>query len=158
MPSRAVIFWPGTNGRFVRPSCDSTACSTGSGRLEGPTSSRTASPHPGNLLRTQTGLRLVDWDMIALARPERDLWWVISSDRDAVQYSQRTGWTVNQDALALYRLRWGLDDTAEFLSEIRGPHEETADTRVSWTALQETLDAIAKGWKWHKWWQNDPPY
>jgi aminoglycoside phosphotransferase (APT) family kinase protein len=35
-------------------------------------------PHPGNLLRTQAGLRLVDWDMTALARPERDLWWVIS--------------------------------------------------------------------------------
>ena len=31
-------------------------------------------PHPGNLLRTLTGLRLIDWDMIALARPERDLW------------------------------------------------------------------------------------
>jgi spectinomycin phosphotransferase len=101
-------------------------------------------PHPGNLLRTRAGLRLVDWDMIALARPERDLWWVISDDRDAARYSRRTGWPVNQDALALYRLRWSLDDTAEFLSEIRGPHQEAADTLVSWTALQETLEAIAK--------------
>ena len=50
---------------------------------------------------------------------------------------------VNQDALALYRLRWGLDDIAEFLSEIRGPHQQTADTLISWTALQETLEAIA---------------
>jgi spectinomycin phosphotransferase len=100
-------------------------------------------PHPGNLLRTRAGLFLVDWDMIALARPERDLWWVISSDRDAARYSSRTGWAVNQDALALYRLRWSLDDTAEFLSEIRAPHQETADTLVSWTALQETLEAIA---------------
>jgi spectinomycin phosphotransferase len=30
-------------------------------------------PHPGNLLRTRDGLRLVDWDMTAQARPERDL-------------------------------------------------------------------------------------
>ena len=45
-PSRAVIFWPGTNGRCVRPSRDSTACSTGSGGLAGPMSSRTASPTP----------------------------------------------------------------------------------------------------------------
>jgi spectinomycin phosphotransferase len=102
-------------------------------------------PHPGNLLRAQAGLFLVDWDMTALARPERDLWWVISGDQDAARYSLRTGWTVNQDALALYRLRWGLDDIAEFLSEIRGPHQETADTLVSWTALQETLEEIAKG-------------
>jgi spectinomycin phosphotransferase len=101
-------------------------------------------PHPGNLLRTQAGLCLVDWDMTALARPERDLWWVISRDQDAARYSSRTGWTVNQDALALYRLRWGLDDIAEFLSEIRGPHQRTADTLVSWTGLQETLDAITR--------------
>ena len=99
-------------------------------------------PHPGNLLRTSAGLRLVDWDMIALARPERDLWRVISGDQDATRYSRRTGWAVNQDALALYRLRWSLDDIAEFLSEIRGPHLETADTLVSWTVLQETLAAI----------------
>jgi spectinomycin phosphotransferase len=99
-------------------------------------------PHPGNLLRTPTGLRLIDWDMIALARPERDLWWMISDDQDAARYSRRTGWAVNQDALALYRLRWGLDDIAEFLSEIRGPHQETADTLTSWAALQKTLTAI----------------
>jgi spectinomycin phosphotransferase len=102
-------------------------------------------PHPGNLLHTQAGLRLIDWDMTALARPERDLWWVISTDEDAARYSRQTGWTVNQDALALYRLRWSLDDIAEFLSEIRSPHQETADTLVSWAALQETLAAIAKG-------------
>jgi spectinomycin phosphotransferase len=102
-------------------------------------------PHPGNLLRTSAGLRLVDWDMIALARPERDLWWVISGDQDAARYARRTGWTVNPDALALYRLRWGLDDIAAFLSEIRGPHQRTADTLTSWTGLQETLQAIAEG-------------
>ena len=73
-------------------------------------------PHPGNLLHTRAGLCLVDWDMTALARPERDLWRVISGDQDAARYSQRTGWTVNQDALALYRLRWDLDDIAGFLS------------------------------------------
>ena len=102
-------------------------------------------PHPGNLLRTRAGLCLVDWDMTALARPERDLWWVISGDQDAARYSWRTGWTVNQDALALYRLRWGLDDIAGFLSQIRGPHQRTADTLVSWTGLQETLEAITEG-------------
>jgi spectinomycin phosphotransferase len=109
----------------------------------GPSAITHGEPHPGNLLRTPAGLRRVDWDMIALARPERDLWWVISGDHDAARYSRRTGWAVNHDALALYRLRWGLDDTSEFLSEIRGPHQETADTLVSWTALQETLEAIA---------------
>ena len=31
-------------------------------------------PHPGNLMRTVQGLRLIDWDTVALAQPERDLW------------------------------------------------------------------------------------
>jgi spectinomycin phosphotransferase len=101
-------------------------------------------PHPGNLLHTRAGLCLVDWDMTALARPERDLWWVISGDQDAARYSSRTGWTVNQDALALYRLRWGLDDVAGFLSQIRGPHQRTADTLMTWTELQKTLEAITR--------------
>jgi spectinomycin phosphotransferase len=99
-------------------------------------------PHPGNLLPTPAGLRLIDWDTVALARPERDLWSVISGDQDAARYERRTGWAVNQDALALYRLRWSLEEIAEFLSEIRSPHQETADTLTSWTALQETLAAI----------------
>jgi spectinomycin phosphotransferase len=101
-------------------------------------------PHPGNLLRTRAGLCLVDWDMTALTRPERDLWWVISGDQDAARYSRRTGWTVNQDALALYRLRWALDDIAGFLSQIRGPHQRTADTLMSWTELQKSLESITR--------------
>jgi spectinomycin phosphotransferase len=102
-------------------------------------------PHPGNLLRTPAGLRLIDWDMVALARPERDLWWVSSDDNDAARYTRLAGWPVNRDALTLYRLRWDLDDTAEFLSEIRSPCQETADTLVSWTAFRETLKSIEKG-------------
>jgi spectinomycin phosphotransferase len=101
-------------------------------------------PHPGNLLRTRAGLCLIDWDMTALARPERDLWRVISGDQDAARYSRRTGWPVNQDALALYRLRWDLDDVAGFLSHIRGPHQRTADTLVTWTELQKTLEATTR--------------
>jgi spectinomycin phosphotransferase len=101
-------------------------------------------PHPGNLLRTRAGLRLIDWDMTALARPERDLWRVICGAQDAARYSQRTGWTVNQDALALYRLRWDLDDVAGSLTQIRGPHQQTADTLMTWTELQKTMEAITR--------------
>ena len=101
-------------------------------------------PHPGNLLRTRAGLCLVDWGMTALARPERDLWRVICGGQDAGRYSSRTGWTVNQDALALYRLRWDLDDIAGMLPKIRGSHQQTADTLVTWTELQKTLEAITR--------------
>jgi spectinomycin phosphotransferase len=104
-------------------------------------------PHPGNLLRTPAGLCLIDWDSTGLAEPERDLWWVITGDEDAARYTGLTGRAVSQDALALYRLRWGLEDIAEFLSEIRGPHQRTADTLVSWTGLVQTLETVADGMK-----------
>ncbi len=89
-------------------------------------------------------MRLIDWDMTALARPERDLWRVISDDQDAARYSQLTGRTVSQDALALYRLRWDLDDIAGFLAQIRSPHQQTTDTLESWTELQKTLETITR--------------
>jgi spectinomycin phosphotransferase len=101
-------------------------------------------PHPGNLLRTPAGLRLIDWDSVAIALPERDLWCVVKDDQDIAQYTQRTGRPVNQDALALYRLRWSLDEIAEYVSQFRAPHQETADTLISWTSLQEELESIAK--------------
>ncbi|WP_232344297.1 phosphotransferase [Actinoplanes awajinensis] len=31
-------------------------------------------PHPGNVLRTADGLRLIDWTTVQIAPPERDLW------------------------------------------------------------------------------------
>jgi len=37
--------------------------------------------------------------------------------------------------------------TAEFLSQIRGPHQQTADTLMTWTELQKTLEATAEGLK-----------
>jgi spectinomycin phosphotransferase len=141
-PGRALL------ARYQRPLRQALARFDGlAGRVRaagGPCVITHGEPHPGNLLRTRAGLCLVDWDMTALARPERDLWWVISGDQDAARYSRRTGWTVSQDALALYRLRWDLDDIAGFLSQIRGPHQQTADTLMSWTELQKTLEAITR--------------
>ena len=139
-----MIFWPGTNGRCVQAFARFDGLLDRVREAGGPYLITHGEPHPGNLLRTRAGLCLVDWDMTALARPERDLWWVISGDQDAARYSWRTGWTVNQDALALYRLRWDLDDVAGFLFQIRGPHQQTADTLMSWTELQKTLQAITR--------------
>jgi len=33
-------------------------------------------PHRGNLIWTPNGLRLLDWDTVAVGFPERDLWMV----------------------------------------------------------------------------------
>ncbi|MEO3873016.1 hypothetical protein ABGB18_29735 [Nonomuraea sp. B12E4] len=45
--------------------------------------------------------------------------------------AEATGRTPDQDALALYRLRWALDDVAEFVAWFRAPHGRTPDAEVS---------------------------
>ena len=101
-------------------------------------------PHAGNLIRSDDGLLLIDWDLVGLAPPERDLWWIVSaSGAQAAQYTQLTGRTVSQAALSLYRLRWDLADLAEFLAWFRGPHERSADAETAWRALADILDRLA---------------
>ncbi len=41
-------------------------------------------PHPGNLMHTRDGLRLIDWDTVGLAVPERDLWEVLGTSDGGV--------------------------------------------------------------------------
>ena len=59
-------------------------------------------PHGGNFLHTGGGLRLADWDTVALASPERDLW--LFEDDGAGNwgvYVERTGYAPSRDALRL---------------------------------------------------------
>jgi spectinomycin phosphotransferase len=94
-------------------------------------------PHPGNLIHTPTGLMLVDWDTVALARPERDLWMLADAD-GAVEaaYRELTGVTLDPAALAAYRLVWTLNDVAAFTEQLRGEHRDDEDGRRAVTALR----------------------
>jgi spectinomycin phosphotransferase len=101
-------------------------------------------PHPGNIIRTGSRLALVDWDTVGLAPPERDLWWVLTeSDQEAARYADLTGRHVSPDALALYRLRWTLDDVSLFLAEFRDLHAQTADTELSWSGFRNGLTTLS---------------
>lgn len=81
-------------------------------------------PH---LLRTRGGLALVDWDTVALAVPERDLWMLGHGSPDGLAaYSEVTGRTADPDALALHRLGWNLMEIAACVAELRSPHRRNA--------------------------------
>jgi len=88
-------------------------------------------PHPGNVVFAGSTVRLVDWDTVALALPERDLWMLdTAAERD--RYARGSGRPVDDAAIRLYRLRWELDDIASFVRQFRSPHRDNADTARAW--------------------------
>jgi spectinomycin phosphotransferase len=95
-------------------------------------------PHPGNLISTPGGVRLVDWDTMAVARPERDLWML---DGDDVAASRvLTGIEPDPAAMAAYRLLWALSDVAAFTVRLRGGHHGDADDAAALAGLRSVLD------------------
>ena len=100
--------------------------------------------HPGNLIRRGASYMLIDWDTAGLAPPERDLWWVLSdTGAEAARYAELTGREVSQAALALYRLRWDLDDIGLFLADFRAPHRRDQDSEKGLEGLVGALERVA---------------
>jgi spectinomycin phosphotransferase len=89
-------------------------------------------PHAANVMRTSEGRVLVDWDTVALAPAERDLWMLVDDDQ-------------NNAALDFFRLTWELKDLAEYLNVVRSPHQENDDTARQYQALT-TCAAIRDTW------------
>jgi spectinomycin phosphotransferase len=92
-------------------------------------------PHAANVMRTNGGRFLVDWDTVALAPPERDLWMLVDDDQ-------------HDAALDFFRLTWDLKDIAEYLNVLRSPHEENEDTvrqhgaLTNCAAIRDTWTAV----------------
>ena len=97
-------------------------------------------PHGGNLIRSGDQLLLIDWDTVGLAPRERDLWMLAAANAaDLDLYSEVSGRPVDLNAIALYELRWQLDDISLFVADLKSPHERTADTEHAWRALVESM-------------------
>jgi spectinomycin phosphotransferase len=87
-------------------------------------------PHAGNVIWTDQGPCLVDWDTTLIAPAARDLWTLADPDAGA---SHR-----------LYGLRWDLTEIALYVSEFRAPHERTADTVKAWGGLRESAHRVSR--------------
>lgn len=93
-------------------------------------------PHAGNVIVTQEGLRLVDWESARLALPERDLWDLDPGDGSVFSaYRRLSGLDIDQQALALYRLWYDLFEIAGYVVLFRGDHDDDADAAESWKNL-----------------------
>jgi spectinomycin phosphotransferase len=103
-------------------------------------------PHAANVMRAGKSRFLVDWDTVALAPPERDLWMPVVGGADAAdRYLYATGTQVDGAALDFFRLTWDLKDLAEYLNVLRSPHQENEDTVRHYRALKSSA-AIRERW------------
>jgi spectinomycin phosphotransferase len=102
-------------------------------------------PHPGNLIWAGGALMLIDWDTVGLGPPERDLWMIAGADGAALRvYADATGRAADPAALALFRLRWTLDDISSFVSQLRSRHDRTPGSEHAWRSLNQSVgDAVA---------------
>ena len=131
-------------------------------RLVGEVGDRTVvthgEPHPGNVMRTPGGLRLIDWGTVQLAPPERDLWMLTSAfatlvgatrsgggDDDEVlaRYAEAGGGPVAPAGIALYRQWWILADVAAYTDDLRRPHGDGADAAAALTYLAGYLKSAS---------------
>ncbi|WP_274030352.1 phosphotransferase [Streptomyces sp. MMBL 11-1] len=101
-------------------------------------------PHPGNVLDPGGRTLLVDWDTVALAPPERDLWLATAAPQDLSRYAELTGHHPDPELLAYYELRWALDDMAAALDTFGTRHPDTADTRQTWEGLVDAVTALVE--------------
>jgi len=93
-------------------------------------------PHGGNVMRTGESHVLVDWDTVALAPPERDLWMLVGEDgEETTSYAEATGDELDDVAVSFFRLRWDLDDIVAFTDELRSPHQRSKDSEKAYDAL-----------------------
>jgi spectinomycin phosphotransferase len=104
-------------------------------------------PHAGNVMQTAEGRVLVDWDTVALAPRERDLWMLVAggADEAADIYAGATGTRPDDAALDFFRLTWELKDLAEYVNALRLPHREDDDTTSAYRALTRCA-AIRQEW------------
>ncbi len=106
-------------------------------------------PHAGNVLVSAGRSLLIDWDTVATAPPERDLWlaaggWSGAYDEALLQsYERISGRELDRDLLDLYRVDWLLSDVASLAGTLRDPHGRTPGADAVWgflTGLRLVVD------------------
>jgi hypothetical protein len=101
-------------------------------------------PHPGNTMATSAGWRLIDWDTVLVAPPERDLWSLDPGDGSVLRrYAEATGVTPQPSMLELHRIRWDLADLAVDVSRFRRQHTGSLDDDMSWQILRSLVARIS---------------
>lgn len=99
-------------------------------------------PHAQNVMITDAGPVLIDWDTALTAPPERDLWMLMDGDDSLEAYAEITGHRPDPNALMLYRLGWDLGEVAGYMVDFRRPHRNTTDSQVAWGGLGHSIAVL----------------
>jgi spectinomycin phosphotransferase len=100
-------------------------------------------PHAGNVMHTDEGRMLIDWDTVALGPPERDLWMVVSDgEAEADIYAEATSHRPDETALEFFALIWDLSDLASYLNVVRSPHRHDEDTELAYGRVKVCLELV----------------
>lgn len=97
-------------------------------------------PHAANTMWTDDdALVLIDWDTVAIAPRERDLWMIEPRNDDEWSAHASGGGVpvLDPTAVELYRSWWALSEITGYTISLRGSHEDDANTRLAWKGLQE---------------------
>ena len=81
-------------------------------------------PHAGNVIFTEDGPRLIDWDSALLAPPARDLWMLSAPHAE------------ESETLLLYRLWWELAEIGGYVAAFCRPHAGNEDAAEAWQNLR----------------------
>lgn len=95
-------------------------------------------PHAGNVIHTDIGPKLIDWDTVRWAPKERDLWSLAHHDGWRTAYGRDD---ISTDALQVYRLQWDLSEIIDFVGTLLAAPTVDPDTEVAAKAVRELLPA-----------------
>ena len=101
-------------------------------------------PHTANVLWTEHGPLLVDWESVALAPRERDLRTVLAGadgTGPASAYVAAGGCTqlLDADTVELFERVWQLEEIGEYVGCFRRPHTGSSDDNRRWRDLMDEL-------------------
>ena len=97
-------------------------------------------PHRANVIMTDHGVRLIDWETARLAPPERDLWMLIDENPAvAAEYTRRSGVALDDHSLQMYRSWWDLCEVSLYTADFRVAHDDNEETRLAWDGFEKHL-------------------
>ncbi len=94
-------------------------------------------PHAANVVHTEAGPVLIDWDTVRLAPRERDLW-VLAGYRTWQSYGEAA---LDPALLEAYRLRWHLTDIALFVPDLLEAPARSPDLDIAFQEVGRYLAA-----------------